>query len=75
MNHMTLPTIVQVVEHASGTTVGVSAVAIRAAIIPATIVGRIRRVMNFNAARAGGRRVIMGLAIGSAILCSALRGS
>jgi hypothetical protein len=70
MKMIVRPTVVQVVVQASGTTAGVSAVAIRAAIIPETIVGRIRRDMNFNATPPGGRRMIVDrFAIGSAILC------
>ena len=46
----TPPVRVQVIPHARGTTVGVSLGAIRVAIIPATITGRMRREANFNAA-------------------------
>jgi hypothetical protein len=55
---------------ATGTTTGGSAVAIRAAIIPATIVGRIRPERNFNATPPRSSADVMGcLAIGPAILC------
>jgi hypothetical protein len=68
----TPPVRVQVIPHASGTTVGVSLVVIRAAIIAVTIAGRIRRETNFNAVGPGGRRILGRLAIGSAIRFSAL---
>jgi hypothetical protein len=69
----TPPVRVQVIPHPSGTTVGVSAVAIRAAIIPVTIVGRIRRETNFNATPPSDRRMIRGrLAIGSAMAAAIL---
>ena len=69
------PTFVHVTPHPSGTTAGVFAVAISAAIIAVTIVGRIRRETNFNAAPRGDGLAIMDRrAIGSAILCFRLPG-
>ena len=65
MKIMLRPTIVHVVVHASGTTdvsgAGGLAIAIRTAMIPVTIAGRIKRETNFNA-------------IGSAIVCLRLTG-
>jgi len=66
------PTIDPPILHVSGSTVGVSAVAIRAAIIPVTIVGRIRRETNFNATLPGDRRILGRLAIGSAMAAAIL---
>lgn len=65
------PTRVQVTPHPSGTTAGASAVAIRVAIIPVTIVGRIRCEASFSADPPNARRTIPGrFAKASAILCS-----
>ena|SRR5271154_6639539 len=65
------PTIPPPILHVSGTTVGVSAAAIRAAMMPVTITGRIKQDMKSSATPPG--ELLMDRAvIGSAICVSAL---
>jgi len=75
MKIVTPPVRVHVIRHDSGTTVGVSAALIKAAMIAVTIVGRIRRETNFSATQPDRGVILHRLAFGSAIDVSALLGS